>query len=292
MKVTLAHVIKIIFSLIIIASVLYWLIMESSSVIILQCFTWLSFAIIALFVGIQLSEIKTAIRLLIGIGTFIILAVGYIVCAKFSPDITIYIHIIMTFILICFVLIIFLSNNSPSKIINQEDKITISKSSAIINLIIRGRIDNEEQLELFYDNLGKVPFSFHTFVSAIYDLAQRDSEMSDDNWKKIQSLTYPIICKEKEKVKFHDIKGTEKEFIQTIYNICKNSDFNDKSRLLDNLNSTYKSILENQKRFEIEQRRNSQSLFISWIGIIVTVILSLLSILISLYDVSFNASAS
>lgn len=287
MKVTLANLLKVIISIVIIIALLNWLLRESSTEILLRCFTWLSFIIISLFISLQLDKIKSYIRVFVGIGTFIVLAAGYLICINFFPSITTYIHIIMTIIFVCFVLIIFLTTNTQ-KIIPQTEKLATSNSNPT-NLIINGRIRNEEQLKIFYDNLGDVPYSFRTYVCAIYDLCARDKDMKEDDWLKIEGLTYPIVIREREKAIFSDIKGNERECIQTIYDLCSNSDMVDKNRVIDNLKSTYKSIIENQKRFEIEQKRNNQALFISWIGVILTVILSVLSILISLYDVSFNS---
>ena len=73
---------------------------------------------------------------------------------------------------------------------------------------------------------------------------------------------------------------------KTIHTIVEKSDINDKERLIDNIKSLADAIIENEERLAIEHKRNNQSLTLSWGGIILTLILSIISIYITINGIT------
>lgn len=156
-----------------------------------------------------------------------------------------------------------------------------------IDHIVSGKITNESQLRLFYEEQRKENFSYETFVRTTLSIA-RDT-LDDKKWKLVNDFLEPIVLEFQEQQPFNELlKGQEKDMIQQIYRLTKLSDFPNRESVMFHLKSLVDKIHEREQSLQLEKKRNSQSLNLSIIGLILTIILSSISICISLFGWSLK----
>ena len=284
MKITLAQ-----FLMYILGGSLFVLLMttllKQDASILFTCISWITFLLISILLPMFFNKINTSIRILIGIGTFALLATTYIICIQYFADAIQYINTIMVIVFFGSLFIFYISiKSNNTEVVKSTPEPNVSSNP--IGLIIKGRIKTAKQLHTFYDNLEKPRFTYLTFLSAIYDATLRNTEITEGDWEKVESLVFPILQIEKDKERYDKITSKEKEFVQNIHTIVEKSDINDKERLIDNIKSLADAIIENEERLAIEHKRNNQSLTLSWGGIILTLILSIISIYITINGIT------
>jgi hypothetical protein len=153
--------------------------------------------------------------------------------------------------------------------------------------ILSGRINKESQLRLFYEEQDKEKFSYDHFVRAALSYARET--LDDEQWKKVNDLLEPIVLEFQEEQPFNELlKGQEKERIHQIYRLTKLSDFPNRESIIFHLKSLVDIIHEREQSLQAEKKRNSQSLNLSIIGLILTIILSSVSICIGLFGWSLE----
>ena len=108
---------------------------------------------------------------------------------------------------------------------------------------------------------------------------------NDDALKKqVNAFLEPIVLEFQEQQPFNELlKGQEKDMIQQIYRLTKLSDFPNRESVMFHLKSLVDTIHERDQKLQAEKKRNSQSLNLSIIGLILTIILSSISICIGLF---------
>lgn len=282
MKITLAQVILFLLGSSLFILLMFTLVDPNK---LFTSLSWLTFLLISILLPIFFSKINTIIRLLIGFGTFVLLGTAYIICTQYFVGAIDYINICMVIVFFSSLFIFYISVKSNNTDI-EKLKAEPTPSSNPIGLIINGRIKTAKQLHTFYDNLENPRFTYLTFLSAIYDATLRNTEITESDWEKVENLVFPILQIEKDKERYDKIISKEKEFVQNIHTIIEKSDIKDKERLIDNIKSLADAIIENQERFALEHKRNNQSLTLSWGGIILTLILSIVSIYITINGIT------
>ena len=284
MKITLAQVLMYLLGGSLFVLLMITLLKQDTS-IIFTCISWVTFLLISVLLPLFFNKINTSIRILIGLGTFVLLATIYIICIQYFANAIQYINTVMVIVFLGSVFICYISIKSNiTEVVKLKSE--PEASSNPIGLIINGRIKTAKQLHTFYNNLDKPRFTYLTFLNAIYDATLRNTEISESDWKIVENLVFPILQVEKDKERYDKIISKEKEFVQNIHTIVEKSDIKDKDRLIDNIKSLADAIIENQERFALEHKRNNQSLTLSWGGIILTLILSIVSIYITIKGIT------
>lgn len=284
MKITLAQVLMYLLGGSLFVLLMITLLKQDTS-IIFTCISWVTFLLISVLLPLFFNKINTSIRILIGLGTFVLLSTIYIICIQYFANAIQYINTVMVIVFLGSVFICYISIKSNiTEVVKLKSE--PEASSNPIGLIINGRIKTAKQLHTFYNNLDKPRFTYLTFLNAIYDATLRNTEISESDWKIVENLVFPILQVEKDKERYDKIISKEKEFVQNIHTIVEKSDIKDKDRLIDNIKSLADAIIENQERFALEHKRNNQSLTLSWGGIILTLILSIVSIYITIKGIT------
>lgn len=105
----------------------------------------------------------------------------------------------------------------------------------------------------------------------------------------VSGLLEPIVLEFQEQQPFNELlKGQEKEMIHQIYRLTNLSEFPNRESVIFHLNILVGTIHEREQVLQEEKKRNSQSLTMSTIGLILTIILSAISICIGLFEWHFN----
>jgi len=279
MKFTLAHVIIGLFTILIIVIVsLNW---ESSSSIILTSTSWCAFIMFAFITALAFDKLGLKTQFLIGFLSLIVLLAIYYVLRTIFPSIILQIDLVILFVFVSLFGLIFASSQpainssnlpfSPSKLIPKT-----------IKLIIDGKIKNSFDLKVFYKNEpAEKGLTYDRFLFLIYHSAI-SCENEECNVDKVKSLIEPLIHEMEEHKPYDMVNTKERLLIQNIHSIAKREVLNNHEQILGNLESLSQAIYENQIRLDDEKKKNKQSLIVSWVGIFLTVILSIISIIISL----------
>lgn len=187
-------------------------------------------------------------------------------------------------VLILFLLFVTLLLTQPSSQLPTSSKSTPQNP---VKHIVSGRITNESQLKVFYEEQGLEKCSYETFVRAA--LAYAREALDNDHWLLVSGLLEPIVLKFQEQQPFNELlKGQEKEMIHQIYRLTNLSGFPNRESVIFHLNILVGTIHEREQNYQAEKKRNSQSLTMSIIGLILTIILSFISICIGLFGWSFK----
>lgn len=180
------------------------------------------------------------------------------------------------FLILFNVIILFIVSPSDTSI-RQPSEL---KLKSPINNIVKGRLTTEFQLRIFYEDFYSNITSYNNFLRTILSIGR--DELSDENWNKVNSLIEPILLSLEEKEPFSKITGKEKESINNLYNLFSNNLRENKDVYLLQLRDLVDSICERQRQLECEERKNKQAYNLSLVGLLLTIILSLVSILISI----------
>ena len=243
--------------------------------------SWLEFLVVSFLITFAFSDQKMIIRILVFGASVTLLGGGYVMLERL---VGLNMLVINYIVLILFLLFVTLLLTQPSSHLPISNKSTPQNP---VKHIVSGRIKNESQLRVFYEEQEKERCSYETFVRAALSVARETLE--DDQWRIVNDLLEPIVLEFQEQQPFSELlKGQEKEMIHQIYRLTKLSDFPNKEPIIFHLKSLVDIIHGREQDLQVEKKRNSQSLTLSIIGLILTIILSSISICISLFGWSIK----
>ena len=241
-------------------------------------FTYLScteFLVFSFLLTLAFNDQKMIIRILVFFASIILLGGGYVMLGRLFNLNMLFVNCIILLIFLLFVILILVSVASPLPINNKK---TLPNPNPYI---ISGRISTKSQLRQFYNEQGTDILSFETFVRSALSVA-RDT-LDDNQWQTVSSFLEPIVFEFEEQQPFSIIEGQEKEALQQIYRLANQSDNQNRESIIFQLKSLVDTIHEREQKLSAEERRNSQALTLSIVGLILTIILSSISICISLF---------
>ena len=243
--------------------------------------SWVEFLVFSFLFTFAFSEQKIIIRILVFWASVTLLGGGYMMLERlFGLNMLFVNYIILLFFLLFVALLL---THQPTQLPTNNKALPQNP----IKDIVSGRIANESQLRLFYEEQENERCSYDLFVRASLSYARES--LDDDQWKKVNDLLEPIILEFQKQQPFSKLlEGKEKEMIHQIYRLTNHSDFSNKESVLFHLKSLVDTIHEREQRLQAEKKRNSQSLNLSIIGLILTIILSSISICISLFGWSLK----
>ena len=233
--------------------------------------SWVEIFVFSFLISLGFNDQKMIIRILVFFASIILLGGGYFILGRLSNLNMLYVNSI---IVLLFLLFVFVIIASPK--LNNDPIIPKNPNPYIIN----GRITTKNQLRLFYEEQTAGNYDFETFVKSALSVA-RDT-LNDDQWQLVKSLLEPIVLEFEEHQPFSKIEGQEKETLQDIYRLT--SDYEKiKEPIFVQLKSLVDTIYKKDQKLYAEEKRNSQALTLSIVGLILTIILSSISICISLF---------
>lgn len=237
--------------------------------------SWVEFLVFSFLLTFAFNDQKMIIRILVFFASIIFLGGGYVMLGRLFKLNMLFVNCIILLIFLLFVILILVSAASPLPIKNKKAPQNPNP------YIISGRISTKSQLRQFYDEQETENLSFETFVRSALSVA-RDT-LDDNQWQIVSSFIEPIVLEFEEQQPFSIIEGQEKETLQQIYRLASQSDNQNRESIIFQLKSLVDTIHEREQKLNAEERRNSQALTLSIIGLILTIILSSISICISLF---------
>ena len=257
--------------------------------ILLSCVSYMTIIFVSFFISLFFNKISTFIRVFIGVGVFILLTSLYVIFQNQNYNSVKYIN--STLFIVFVLLMILACRSSPKLENNKESKDRIYDDWSPLDLILSGRINNRFDLLMFYDKHNNRHIAFSSFLNELYDSAILNKDLNKENLDQIKKLIVPILKIVYSQEKYDKLNSKERDFIQKIHSIVENDNSSNKERIYDNLNSLAEVLYDNQNRMQNEIKRNNQALVVSWFGIIVTIILSVLSILITIGIIPLGRTA-
>lgn len=243
--------------------------------------SWVEFVVFSFLITFAFSTQKMIIRILVFLASFTLLGGVYAMLGRLLNLNMLFVNYIILIIFLLFVVLLLIQQ--PSQL-PTKNKVAPKNP---IDHIVSGKITNESQLRLFYEEQGKENFSYETFVRTTLSVA-RDT-LDGEKWKQVNAFLEPIVLEFQEQQPFNELlKGQEKDRIQQIYRLTKLSDFPNRESVMFHLKSLVDIIHERDQKLQAEKKRNSQSLNLSIIGLILTIILSSISICIGLFGWSLK----
>lgn len=269
------HFITILLAIVLLIMLASFLFSTESMNAFFSYLSWAEFVVFSFLITFAFNDQKLIIRVLVFFASIILLGGGYVMLERLFNLNMLFINYIILFLFIAFVILILVSAASPLPINNKKTP------KNPIPFIISSRITNKSQLRQFYDEQETENLSFETFVRGALSVA-RDT-LDDDQWKIVSSFIEPIISEFEEQQPFSKIDGQEKDTLQQIYRLANQYDNQNRDSIIFQLKSLVDTIYEKNQKLYDEEKRNSQALALSIIGLILTVILSSISICISLF---------
>lgn len=237
--------------------------------------SWTEFFVFSFLITFAFNDQKMIIRILVFFASIILLGGGYVMLGRLFNLNMLFVNCIILLIFLLFVILILVSAASSLPINNKKTPKNPNP------YIISGRISTKSQLRQFYNEQETENLSFETFVRSALSVA-RDT-LDDNQWKIVNSFIEPIVLEFEEQQPFSIIEGQEKDNLQQIYRLASQSDNQNRESIIFQLKSLVDTIHEREQKLNAEDRRNSQALTLSIIGLILTIILSSISICISLF---------
>lgn len=235
--------------------------------------------LLALCVAASLKDQKTIVKILSGLILITIMFFLYWAISYFKFFDILYVDYFVFLILLNVVILYIVSPTETG--IGQPAEFKLKNP---VTNIVKGRLSSEFQLRIFYEDYYRNITSYNNFLRTILSIGR--DELSDENWNKVNSLIEPILLDLEEKEPFSKITGKEKESINNLYNLfLDNYRGKNKEVYLLQLRDLVDSIYERQRLLEDEERKNKQAYNLSLIGLLLTIILSLLSIMISIFNI-------
>lgn len=217
------------------------------------------------------------------LGLFLFL---YTTLARTKPNVISYMNafglaIFVSFI-ICFIYIFpFSSKNSNEKTQNKE----LDKPQSLIIAIYQGRYNTRNDLFRFYTNYTSKKDTFIDLLNVICEVCiesinnQDLSQIIKERCQKVYSVVKPILEEEKEVEYLMNVTGKERDSLMYLHNSSKKLDVSKQEAVIRHLSIIADSIIITKNKLTEENNRNTQSLTLSMIGIILTILFSLLSLL-------------
>lgn len=243
--------------------------------------SWVEFVAFSFLITFAFSTQKMIIRILVFLASFTLLGGVYAMLGQLLNLNMLFVNYIILILFLLFVVLLLIQQ--PTQ---RPTKYKVAPKNPIDH-IVSGKITNENQLRLFYEEQGKENFSYETFVRTTLSVA-RDT-LDGEKWKQVNAFLEPIVLEFQEQQPFNELlKGQEKDMIQQIYRLTKLSDFPNRESVMFHLKSLVDTIHERDQKLQTEKKRNFQSLNLSIIGLILTIILSSISICIGLFGWSLK----
>lgn len=284
--ITLANAIIIAFAAFVVFTVLQTLGIVNLFLLGYTVCSWIGILIFSVMItwcfNTQPNIVRSCITILISM-LFLFL---YTTLARTKPNVISYINAfglaIFVSSIICFIYIFpFSSKNSNEKTQNKE----LDKPQNLIIAIYQGRYNTRNDLFRFYTNYTSKKDTFIDLLNVICEVCiesinnQDLSQIIKERCQKVYSIVKPILEEEKDVEYLMNVTGKERDPLMFLHNSSKKLDVSKQEAVIRHLSIIADSIIITKNKLTEENNRNTQSLTLSMIGIILTILFSLLSLL-------------
>lgn len=251
--------------------------------------SWVGFFFISMSIAWLFNKQPVIIKFCISIIIIVSFLLLYSLLAESKPNAIPYVNALGAGILcsyvICFIFLIFASIFSKKKTDEKTEKKSPDDPQYLINYIYQGRYVSRDDLFRFYTNYTSQKDTFIDLLNAICDVCADSikndslSSQTKDKCQKVNSIVKPILDEEKEVEYLMNVTGKERASLLLLHKFSKELDESKHESALHHLALIADFIISTQKGLIDENKRNTQSLTISIVGILLTILFSLLSFL-------------
>lgn len=285
-KMTLAHAVIIALVIFVLLSTL-----QAFGVINLSYFSynlcsWIGLLTLSIIVAWCFNTQPGIIKFFIFVFVVVFLLVLYTIMAQINPSGIPYINAmglgICCSLVVCIIYATLSQSNSAEK---REYDSKLDDPQRLIQSIYNGRYSSREDLFRFYINYTSKKDTFIDLLNVICDVckdASTNENIKDEvreMCKIVLSIVNPILVEERKMDYLSNLKGKERSALLTLHNYIIELEDSNKALAIQNISYIADLIDALQLKLKEENKRNTQSLTISIVGILLTVIFSLLSFL-------------
>lgn len=212
----------------------------------------------------------------------------YTLVAQINPDGIPYINAMgMGICCVLFVCIIYVILSQSKNDKKKETKSELDELQRLIQAIYKGRYSSREDLFRFYLNYTSKKVTFIDLLNAICDVCMECS--SNENFKSqireeckvVYSIVNPILDEEREFEYLSCLNGKDRDSLLNLHKNMIDLESMNRENVIQNISYIADTIVSLQQKLKEENKRNTQALTISIVGILLTIIFSLLSFLVA-----------
>ena len=285
---TIAHAVIIAFIVFIVFTVLQLLDITNLLQFGYTICSWIGLITLSSFIAFLFNKQSGVVQFLIFIIMTLSFLTLYATLASLFPNGILYFNAlgvgVFESLVACVTYMILFPTKSSNKMSNETD---IEHPRLLIEAIYREQYVSRDDLFRFYTNYVSNKNSFIDLLNTICNVCL--SSMNNENSKtyvrekcqKVYHIVKPILDEEKDVEYLTNISGKERDSLLYLHKLITNLGSSNNQSNIHHLSLIANSIISNQVKIEHENKRNSQSLTISIVGILITIILSLLSFLMA-----------
>lgn len=251
--------------------------------------SWVGFFCISMSMAWLFNKQPVIIKFCISIIIIVSFLLLYSLLAENKPNAIPYVNALGVGILcsyvICIMFLIYTSIFSAKKTDKKIEKKSPDDPQYLINYIYLGRYVSRDELFRFYTNYTSKKDTFIDLLNAICDVCTDSmkndslSSQTKDKCQKVYSIVKPILDEEKEVEYLMNVTGKERASLLLLHKFSNDLDESKHKSAIHHLALIADFIISTQKSLVDENKRNTQSLTISIVGILLTILFSLFSFL-------------
>lgn len=248
--------------------------------------SWVGYLILSIFIAWCFNKQPSIIKMLIAIIIIVCLLIVYAIIANRVPNNIPYINAlgigIFSSFLVCLVYACFASKQDH---VENSQKSKPEDPAYLIQAIYNGRYATRNDLYRFYTNYTSKKDTFIDLLNVICDVCLESanneglSSIVKERCNKVYSLVRPILDEEKEVDYLMNVCGKERDSLLTLYKFSNMLEQHNRELAIQHISLIADYVVASQEKLADENRRNTQSLTISIVGILLTIVFSLLSFL-------------
>lgn len=248
--------------------------------------SWIGYLVLSVFVAWCFNKQPGIIKLCIAIMIVVSLLVLYAALAEAAPNAIPYINTFGIGLFFSFVISVGYASFFAKKTSNEKSqKSHLDEPQYLIQAIYNGRYVSRNDLFRFYMNYTSKKDTFIDLLNVICDVCRESMNSEElapkikERCKKVYSIVKPILDEEKEIEYLMNVTGKERDSLLSLHKFSNELGISARKSALQHLSLIADYIVSTQDKLLNENRRNTQSLTISIVGILLTIIFSLLSFL-------------
>lgn len=249
--------------------------------------SWIGLITLSITIACCFNKQPGIIQFFIFVFIAVFLLVLYTLVAQINPDGIPYINAMgMGVCCALFVCIIYgiLSRSKNDKKKDAESE--LNEPQRLIQAIYKGRYSSRDDLFRFYNYTSKKD-TFIDLLNVICDVCMECS--SNENFKSqvrqeynvVYSIVNPILEEERELEYLSRLNGKERDSLVNLHKNMIDIESINRENVIQNISYIADTIVSLQQKLKEENKRNTQALTISIVGILLTIIFSLLSFLVA-----------
>lgn len=248
--------------------------------------SWVGFFILSIFIACCFNKQPSIIKMLVVIIIIVFLLIVYAIIANRAPSNIPYINALGNGVFSSFWVCVVYACLPTNKVqVESSKKSKLEDPAYLIQAIYNGRYKSRNDLYRFYTNYTSKKDNFIDLLNVICDVCLESANNENlsstvkEKCNKVYSIVSPILDEEKEVDYLMNVRGKERDSLLSLYKLSNMLETHNRESAIQHISLIADYIVATQEKLADENRRNTQSLTISIVGILLTIVFSLLSFL-------------